>query len=490
MNQIETRLSYLMNLMDVSGKELAIEIGTDTTTISKWKNGQRKLKSRSPYALKLTEYFLSELFAYQRNYIIDILDTSGYEVDDENEDELVQTLKIWLTEEGVTSSALSGLVKESQEDVNYVEVYKGYDGWKKALNIFWNVVNKLSTKEAIYLGDFGDVQWDNVDSKEFEYMIDSIIRIAHSGHKVVILDYMTDAYKPYKVLLRWLPIYLNRNVEVRYIYKVEEEIYKNCIYIVDHNLVFKGMSINDNEEHITLIHRDDASISFYDKVMALIIKNSERLIYGVDLKSPFDIIKVLEDNFKEKQITYTINHMPTFLNMSQELLKDILDDNEVSEDIQEICLKVNKSRCELRKKNNYIQIYNLDEMEKALKFDDVIDYDLSVIVGKNIKIKKDFFKRHLEYLMNVSNSECYTMVLTSFDSLKLNVDKSSIIVQDDSIIVAWNPKNFDRAIYCKELTFIGGYYRYLRDIWQQIPPIAKSEHWRKKQLDRMINEIG
>jgi transcriptional regulator with XRE-family HTH domain len=488
MADIKSRLGYIMSLLGVTGKTLALEVGIDMTTVSKWKNGQRKLKTRSKHAEKLAEYFLSESFTYQRNQILTLLTSSDFETTCMDDNELVKALALWMTEDTTLYPTLENATEDKEDAEVMIRIYKGYDGWKEAMEVFWGKIISLPAGQHIYLGDFGDIEWDLVDSNMMKYMIDNMLKVISLGHKITIIDYMTNTYKPYVVILRWLQVYLSPNVEVRYIYKQEEAYFNEAIYVVEGHMAVVGMNIEKSHgDHVTMIHQDETSSMFFEKAIKVFYDRSHQLIEVTGLKDPSNILKVMADHFKEKQTTYMINPMPTFRNMPIDLLKRILDDNDVPPYIQEMCLEANRKRRELRNRCRYVQIYNLDALEAAVAKPFVIDYDLSIIVGKEIKIKQHLFREHLEYLTTISNSDHYTMVLVSFDNLKLNVDQSSICVQDDSIVIAWHPEKFERAIYCKELTVIGEYFHYLKEIWHQIPPISKSDPWRQKQLSRLLD---
>lgn len=485
MTEINSRLGYIMSLLGLTGKTLAIEIGIDMTTISKWKNGQRKLRHRSKYTDTLARYFFSEAFTYQKNQLLTLLSSSGYEIDGMDDEALINALKVWLTEDGKLYSLTE--TPPQEDEVAKVQIYKGYEGWKKSMEIFWQRVLSLPAGQKVTLGDFGDIKWDLVDQSMLQDTINNMLKAISMGHKLTIIDYMTNEYKPYVVILRWLKIYLSQNVEVRYIYKQDEAYFNEAIYTIEGNLAIVGMSIEkDHSDHIAMVYEDKTSIDFYNKVIKAYYGKSDKLIQTVDIKEPANILKVMEDNFNEKQTTYMINPMPTFRNMPIHLLERILKDNEVSPHIIELCVDANKRRRALRNRCKYVQIYDLDALENAVTKNFIIDYDLSIIVGKEIRIKQHYFREHLEYLTTVSNREDYTMVLVSFDSLKLNVDKTSICVQDDSIVIAWHPEKYERAIYCQELTVIGGYFQYLKELWHQIPPISKSDPWRQKQLNRLL----
>lgn len=487
MAPVNTRISYLMDMLGISGKELALAIGTDTTAVSKWRSGQRKLKVRSKYSKRMAAYFISDAYALQKQRIVALLTNDQLETEDKTDQELIEMLSIWMTDDAGEIIVKREVVDRDQPEVS-VEVYSGYPGWKRAVKIFWNEVAVLPPGQTIYVGDFGDVQWDILGTDSVREMVSSIERAIRAGHKVVIIDKMTDQYKPYVVILRWLPIYLKKEMEVLYFQKDIKEFYKKSIYAVDHHIAMVGMCLAEgNSENLTMIHRDPISVDFYHKMVASIAQKSRQLIFTLELSDAMKMVELMEENFKPNQLTYMINHLPTFRNMPLSLLERILVENKVSGDKMAICLKANRKRKELRDQFNYRQIYDLDAIENALQQEYIIDYDLSQVIGKEARVSNAFFREQLEYIKKFRITESYTLVLTSFCDLNLNVDNTAIVVQENSIVIAWNSEFYDRRMYCKELTVVGGYFNYLKEIWNHIPLISKNEAWIKEQLQRMID---
>lgn len=486
MAQISTRLGVLMDMLGITGKELAVEIDTDTTTVSKWRSGQRKLRARSIYCKRICRYFLSDSFLLHRHRLLELLDNSHFDLDTLQGEEIEDALGAWLTEELSKQEKEYSDIGNNHQEIT-VKQYYGYRGWKQAMNDFWAELKLLPPGQKVYIGDFGDIKWDLVEPDYIHTMLDRISDAVYAGHKVVIIDSMTDEYRPYVVLLRWLPVYLSENVDVRYIQRNMDELYQESIYLVENHCVLLGLNASeDNEGILNRMHRDVRNIDFFRDIMNLIENKSRKLIYNTSLHDPLLMVRIMKENFKPHQLTYMINQVPTFRNMPLELLEDILQDNQVEEALVSLCVEANKKRREIRNSSNYIQIYNLDELERIVHEESFIDYDLSRIIGRNIRIKKKYLKKYLQYLAGITYTDTYTLVLTSFKELNLNVDHSSITVQDDSIVIAWNAELYDRAIYCKELTVVGGYFQYLKNIWNRIPLISKNNVWTQKQFMKLL----
>ena len=54
-----SRLAFLMNTLDITGRRLAEAIHIDNSQISRWRNNRRPLSSSSIYTKKIATYFLS-----------------------------------------------------------------------------------------------------------------------------------------------------------------------------------------------------------------------------------------------------------------------------------------------------------------------------------------------------------------------------------------------------------------------------------------------
>lgn len=484
MYQNSSRLSYLMDIMNVTGKELSEAINIDNTTVSKWKNNQRKLKYRSKYPKMIATYFFNKEFDFKHEDLISMLKEYYPGLNSNNTEEILETLCRWLTEED------NNQIIESKDDGDYkaiVNVYTGINGWDKAIDDFWNTINLLDKKHTVIIGDYGDIDWKNEDElvrKSMNYIINS----ARRGNEVIIIDRVTDEYKPYDVLLRWLPMYLSDNVNIYYYEDSCNNNLKQSIYGVDGEIALTGCAIdNVQESNLTTVYKDKANVEFYNTLLQSNLDNSKKLIETINTCDVVDMQKIIEENLKRARLTYLLNNLPTFRNMPLELLEKILDDNNVEESYKKRCIKAYKIRREIRNRCNYRQIYNLEAIENALNNEYIIDYDLSAIIGKDIKISRDDFICQLKYIAKTTTTKSYQMVLVPFSEISLLSKSAEIIAQDDSIVLAWDASKYKKRMYCKELTVIGGLFEYMEEVWSSIPLICKNEKWTQKQLDRILD---
>jgi transcriptional regulator with XRE-family HTH domain len=481
MAEEKTRLERIMKLFDVAGKELAFAVGTDTTTISKIKKGERKLKYNSKYAKSIAEYFLREEFTIFEEKLSAVLEPYGFSMKDEPKEKKIDILALWLCDENGEN-----ILPETEYKSRF-----GYEGWKNGILEFFDTALKSENDFPVILCDIGDIDWEKVEHEFIHFMINKIETAVKSGRKVVIIDKITADYKTYKTLFRWLPLYLNENVEVRYIHEQKARFYDISIYAVEKTAVLIGIGIKDNTfNNFTEIYGagDKEKIDFYFNLARRIKDDSHKLINVSSLADPLKMIEIMEKYIRSEPITYMINSMPSYLNMPTELLEEILESNEADCECRRICIDANIRRREVRKRCNYRQFYDLDALEAALRQPYIVEAELSVIAGKEMRLSNSQFRRQLEFIMQTanSNSKTYQLALPSFQNIHLNIRESSIVVQDDSIVIAWNTKLCKNRIHCVDLTVVGGFFNYMTEVWNNIPPIKKDENWTKKQFERLL----
>ncbi len=71
------RFAFLMNLLGISGKELADAIGVDTSLVSRWRKGERKLTLKGGYVDAIAGYFLTHAYPPKDRQVYTLL--RGYD---------------------------------------------------------------------------------------------------------------------------------------------------------------------------------------------------------------------------------------------------------------------------------------------------------------------------------------------------------------------------------------------------------------------------
>lgn len=485
--QVKTQLGYIMDYLEISGKELSSILNTDITTISKWRNNKRKLLVDS--ANEIAEYILSDQFKMKRAKIYNLISPYLSNAAEASKQQQIEAICAFLTDGEVT-----GIVKQPNANQEcyqaYVKVCKGLEkGWFEAWNSFIASVADNPKGQELYLGDFGDIAWERAEChKHLDFITKQLKKLGEDGAKINIIDMVTDTYKPYDIIHRWLTLYLTDNIEVFYLEDNSDSQNKDSLNVIPEKAALIGMSTNRQySDNLYLYFEDIQSTLFYTAKMKTIMESAKQLIYKIEVKDTLGMIQLLDEYLKENQTTYMLNPRPTFRNMPVELLREVLESNDVSEELIQHCININRKRHEIRLRCKYRQIYDINAIEQALNQDYIVEYELSQITGKEIKITKQQFLKQLSYILEFIANNMYTLALVSVNEVGFEMNNTSMIVQENSIVVAWNSIEFTNMLYSKELTFIGGYYDYIKLTWDNIPLINKNSDWTKNKLMSYIN---
>ena len=279
------------------------------------------------------------------------------------------------------------------------------------------------------------IEWEQSEnSKQLEYITKQMISLGQSGKRVNIIDKVTDSYKPYDIINRWLNLYLTDNIEVYYIEEYNNVLKADSLYVLPGKAAVIGMSTDKKTaDNLYLYFDDPKSTAFYTAKMKTIMSRAKKLIYKIEVRDSMGMVELLDEYLRVNQTTYMLNPRPTFRNMPVDLLREILEDNGVSKELIQHCININRKRHEIRMRCKYRQIYDITAIEEALNQDFIIEYELSQIAGREIRITRKQFLKQLSYILQFIANHMYTLALVSLEDVGFSMKNTSVIVQENSI---------------------------------------------------------
>lgn len=495
MRSQNSRLGYLMKRLEVTGKELSTQLSIDMTTISKWKNNQRKLTYKSESTRKIADYLMKNEPRNKQGEIAKLLAAYLPGLNTDSEQQTVDALCLWLSDndEPVFEQLRPQLQKNDAQTDAYmaqVKMFTGRNGVSEAIAEFLTYALQVPPDREILMTDFRDMDFEQDDAENVHKFMKLFIDAAQYGHTIRIIDCATDVYRSYKAVLRWLPLYLSENVEIwRYPEYFDRETRTTTFVMPGEIALNTAAVLSEPVVKHGMLYADKPTVDFMSQSARSALEKSKRMIETVDTSDTLHMLNILDENLKSRQLTYMLNPMPTYRNMNEALLRRVLKDNDVDDETTRICMETSERTRAIRARCQYRQIYDLDKIEACVNGGAMPDYDLSAICKKPVQIGREHLKAYLQYLKSISNTDGYSITLTPFSQLELLSADVSFIVQDDSLVVAWDAQQFSRRMHCRELVLVSGFYRYMEDMWKVIPPLCKSEEWRNKQFDRMIGML-
>jgi len=185
----KSQFGYIIDLLEISGKELANFINVDRTLVSKWKNNARPLKEKSPHFNRIT----IALIAFNNNRGDAVLERFFREVYpnvDRNEPDYLYTcLNRWLIGKdlGNFSSFNDWRRAKSSLYSTNVDIYKGNQGKRDAILEFFNYALELPQGQEIYISDTDSFEWITEDMAFYQLYHSKLNDLAVKGHNIIIV---------------------------------------------------------------------------------------------------------------------------------------------------------------------------------------------------------------------------------------------------------------------------------------------------------------
>ena len=484
------KLKWLMNALNISGVELADYLGINYAIISNWRTGKRVLKYQSKHTAKLASYILSSPAEQEGHIVRDMLKKQHPELNADNPAQLEHALRVWLTVPKTPDEMTKTVSPGASVFFNVnVETTLGIENMFKEQWRFFKAVQKLPPGQTVNVIDFGAINWTSVDLSFVEKTVEETLQTIACGHRMRIIDQITETYRPWDYMFRFIPVYLNENVTSYFYRDPQPSPLRQNLFLVEGQSALTVSSTSAYPDYvITSLYRQPEYVRFYDSLSEAIAERSHLMIQTMRDEQIHELLEIIDSHIKSSRRLYMVNKRPTFRNMTNELLREILDSNNVSIPQQKLCLAANEKSTSIRGRCKSIQIYDLDAFEAMAEQDMIVEYDLSAILGRTITITRQQFMRQLEHIKKNVQLEDYTMVIYPFSKLSMDTPPPfNIIVQDDSLSAAWDVEKYTRRMYSEDLSIVNGFYQYAESVWEHIPPVSKTAEWCRKQLDRILN---
>jgi hypothetical protein len=267
---------------------------------------------------------------------------------------------------------------------------------------------------------------------------------------------------------------------------MHDDSYHYTNFVVENEIVLQCISnIDLDRKPHSMLYTNRETIDFFANNAAGILRKSKRLIESVAASDISVFLDIVRKSLKPNRHLSMLNPSLTLQIIDRELLREILEANNISEQKIEECIAVAGAIRQLQTENLYSSICNLDLLENFVTEEHIEDCNLSEICATKVILSKEHLRKIIDSITESVSYKNNNIVFTSFDYLNAVPDNLSILVQEDGFVAAWNVKRYKKRLYCFNLDVISGFYRYIDDFKTIIPKICWDKDWRDKQLRRI-----
>ena len=512
MTQPISRLAMLMQLLDVTGREMAAALHVDHSLVSKWKNNHRKIPVRMGVISRVADFLIESDMKKIRSVIYPLLvrsenpDIHLNSLDQRSMLDLRQKLVAWLQDQAplhhqahhqAQPNHFTQYWQSKDQYVCPIEIFPGEAGRKKAVLNMFDTVLAMPSDTQLWVLIQENTSWvdnDPVFSAKLHRKIISLVDKKQSLHIIYWLDHQSDMI--HALARDWLPLQLNPQIQSWYYPKYEPSLMPMVLFIIPEHAVLVGTCAEKHPEAMhSMILRDSASIMNFQSVFESYRKKSMPLLENhTEVRCSQLYLQLVKAgaNLINKNI-YVQTSSPSIVLLPGEVFKKLTRQNQIlcsesffSDRTDESVSDKFDNQPGDRKENKCQQrhVYRLNSLIQASRQAETTDPFFSMVSGETVSINQDDFKHILREMAHYLLAEDHYEIALLNDDQYQQINWPNIIHISNNLFVAWGDDESQARLSACESTIMHALETHINSRWQQIPLICKDK---KRVADQLLS---
>lgn len=409
------KLTFLMECLEITNVQLAVETHMDPSYVSKLRNGRRKLPSHSDFIGDVAAFFAAEVVkkekqdvlaqVMQRPYPDDISAAEDMLRDwlknEKDRGDLISNLLYQISHSGVADGDLPATLLSDGNREGLPYYYYGVEGKRKAVLRFFEEV--LASKVPLHLKLYSEenMKWmlgDPAFAKKWSSLFAQCLR---QGARVSIVHSLSrDLDELIESIISWLPVYMTGRIAPYYCPKKRDGIFQRTLF-----LAVDAVAI----ESTALAHNSDVDM--------LNVFVTDREAVGA-LEREFDcylelcrpLMDIVTDHFRSEYGRLYDSHIvgsgsgavyykgatPSFITLPDDLAKEI-DARYPESGFYTLYRHARDGFLKLLEKNDVHSIFNIPKLDDSPIWQGVL------FTGEAIHLSREDKIRHYQEIIRLAN---------------------------------------------------------------------------------------
>lgn len=259
------KINLLMKMVHTTNFELAETLDVDPSLISRWRTGERKVGTSSPYIAKIARFFAERIQEdFQK---VAILELMGRHLEDKgvSKGDMVKFLTRWLLNEPyIDPESLTQLINKIGNTANYYpklearplptepkgretycETFVGKEGLRAAaIKLLLQATRKENSGKRCFLFSDEPMDWIGEDpefANTWSYLLMSSIK---NGIQIEIIHTLERQQKELILAIeKWLPLYLTGSVKSYYYPARRDDMFYNTSFTLEGVASIRGNAV-------------------------------------------------------------------------------------------------------------------------------------------------------------------------------------------------------------------------------------------------------
>ncbi|MDD4343400.1 MAG: hypothetical protein PHH19_03420 [Eubacteriales bacterium] len=483
MKTYSSNLGYLMNVFNISGKQISQYLNIDNSLVSKWKNGQRPLTINTAHLHNLVNFFLE----YKNGILLKKVQELLSDLYPNENFNSVPVLTNYLTDFLIspftpkTYNNKNDYIEYKENNYTYFN-FQGNEGRRESVLFFLDQILNEKEPQEILLISQEDMSWLTEDPEFLKIWKNKLQKILWSSHKINIIHWVDRSTQNLgTIVLQWLPLYLSGNITSYYFPKYSDLNYNSTIFIIKNKLVLMGMEGATQKDRYSSLFFDYPTLNHSTWIFNNLLEKCKPLVKIFNSKNKTDFKKMTSEIKEPPGETLYLANFPGFYTMPLPLFIEILEANNLDKETYEKCLILYKKMQVFISTKKRKEIFSKDSVKKIFSSDSYIYKDISMLCDSPIKATKDQVFAHFDFLLNkVLENENYQIALLDE---KINID---MFISVDEYVFSWNPKVSTFISILTEPNIIEAFHYDCLNLWQNIPTVDKDAFLLKTRMENLV----
>ena len=494
-----SRLSLLMPLLNVTGRELACALQVDHSLVSKWKNNHRRIPDRPDSLDKIAEYFINKDAQSSMFALAGLLGIPESETRPADQSELKIKLKQWLQDPAPVNGNSSTGQQFWLSQNSYVcpaEIFPGSAGRKDAVLNIIDTVLSLPSSTELWVITQENPSWVEEDPTFTALLRQKIIQLNERGHHLKIIYWLNHQTNSLQNLIRdWLPMQMDHKISTWYFPMYSPSTTLMTYYIVPGYAVMSGVMTNAGLiQRLSIVFRDPATVKAHEHIFRSYLGESQSLLEVHDSHQQNERVQkilVAARHIREKS-TFLQSHLPSSLLLPQDLSEQLIEIDGQNELLQLADLQQN-NRLEhaswledIILQKSVRHVYNLSSLRQASRQAQIHDKFLSVLTGNPVYISQHIFRSLLRLLADALLANDQLEIALLDDERYGQASWPNLLLISNTLVFSWGEQTGQTAVSARESTLLHAFEKFTESQWQQIPLVCRD----RQHVASLLREIS
>ncbi len=487
-------LSYVMELLNISGQKLADNLMVSRSLVSKWKNGKLPFNPSIYHFENVIDAIIKINNKQQAKILERFIEQLLPNINKSNKNWMQEYLRLWLAGNLDVKEAIEQIDSDPSLYNTNIKVYQGNQGKRDAFTDFFNYLQSLPPGQEILFSDMEDMSWLFENKQFMLYWKKMMISAIKNNHKLnIVHNTGRDITSITKIVFSWLPLYFSGNIQSHFYPTVDYNLTPPTTYIIKGHLALMSLCPLDNhKDRYTTIYKDPLSVKQMEKIFKARYEKSEVLV------EVFDSSKSSLEKLTKKIITagrrlddiYAYVPTPVYSTMNHETLLAVLNENNLPSSVIDMAMTIHHefhvAFIKNIKKYNCRQFHDIDTIRNYMENSESICLELSSLTRSPVIVSNKLFKKHMEYIIELLDTyPRFQIALIPFETTPVP-SNTNVWVKQNCLIYAY-PQTGGRAVALStESMTVYGFYEKLDQLWTNTPLVNKDVNWVKEQFRKLL----